>query len=370
MLTLNRRRAIGLMGYTALVMPYVKRAHAEDAVLNVYNWADYIGETTIEDFQSLTGIAVTYDTYSSAEEVNAKMLAGSTGYDVVDIASTSMARFAQAGILKELDKSKLPGWGNLDPIVMKMMEKQDPGNKHGVPYMWGSVGFTFNVDMVRERIPDADLDNLDILFKPENAAKLADCGISILDTSDDVLMLALSYLGVADPYGAPTSEYQKVIDAFKPIRQYIRTFDNTNYLNALPNKEICVANNWSGDYATAKARAAEAGVDINLEYHVPKTGAPVWIDCMVIPVDAPHPENAHKFLEYMLQPEVVAKCTNYTNYANANLPAKKFVDEAVLSNPAVYPDEEVMKRLYAPRPTSEEQDRELTRALQTIKSGA
>ena len=367
---LSRRSVLAMAaGASALAMPAVHRAKAEDAALNVYNWADYIGETTIEDFQSATGIAVTYDTYSSAEEVNAKLLAGSTGYDVVDVASTAMVRFAQAGILQKLNKSKLPNWKNLDPQILQIMQSMDPGNEFGVPYMWGSVGFTFNVDMVRERVPNADLDNLDTVFKPENAAKLADCGISILDTSDDVMMLMMSYIGIADPYAAKTSEYQRVIDLFKPVRQHIKTFDNTNYLNAIPNKELCVINNWSGDYATAKARAEEAGVKINLEYHVPKTGAPAWIDTMVVPSDAPHPENAHKFLDYMMQPEVIAKCTDYTNYANANLAAKAFVDPKVLSNPAVYPDEAVMKRLYAPKPTSEEQDRELTRALQTIKSG-
>jgi putrescine transport system substrate-binding protein len=367
---INRRNALKVTTSSALLaMPFVRRARAEDAVLNVYNWADYIGETTIEDFQSATGIAVTYDTYASAEEVNAKMLAGKTGYDVVDVASTSAQRFVQAGILQKLDKSKLPSWSNLDPDVLRILEGLDPGVQYSMPYMWGSVGFTYNVDMVKERLPNAELDNLDTLFKPENAAKLADCGISILDTSDDVIMLGMSYLG-KDPYTKDTKEYQAVIDLFKPIRQYIKTFDNTNYLNAIPNKELCVINNWSGDYATANARAKEAGVELNLEYHVPKTGSPAWIDTFVIPADAAHPENAHKFLEYLLQPEVIAKCTNYTNYANANVPAKKFIDAAVLQNPAVYPDERVMKRLYPPQVTNEEQDRELTRALQAIKTGS
>lgn len=369
-MNVTRRKLLALsMGASTLAMPAIRRARAEDAQLNIYNWADYIGETTIEDFQSATGIAVTYDTYSSSEEVNAKMLAGSTGYDVVDVASSAMVRFAEAGILSKLDKSKLPNWKNLDPSVLEIVQSMDPGNEHGAPYMWGSVGYTFNVDLVRERLPDVDLDNLDFLFKPENAAKLADCGISILDTSDDVLMLAMSYLGIADPYAAPVSDYQRVVDLYKPIRQYIKTFDNTNYLNAIPNKELCVINNWSGDFATAKARAIEAGVELNLEYHVPKTGAPAWLDMMVIPSDAPHVDNAHKFLNYMMEPEVIAKCSNFTNYANANIASKPFVDPSLLSNPAIYPDAAVLKRLYAPKPTSEEQDRELARAFQSIKSG-
>ena len=366
---ITRRTALGAMaGAAALSMPYVRRARAEDTVLNVYNWADYIGETTIEDFQSATGIAVTYDTYSSAEEMQAKMLAGSTGYDVVVSAGLEMPRFKAAGIYEKLDRSKLPSWGNLDPEVMRILGGWDPGNEYGIPYMWGSVGFTYNVDMVKERLPDADLKSMDTIFKPENAAKLADCGISILDSPYDTMLMVLKYLG-KDGDTTNVADYQDVVEAFKPIRQYIRTFDNTNYLNAIPNKELCVINNWSGDYATAKARADEAGVEINLAYFVPKTGAPAWVDCLCMPADAQHKEAGYKFLEYLLQPEVIAKCTNYTNYANGNAASKPFVDEAVLADPAVYPDDATIKLLWAPKPFSEEQDRALTRAWQDIKSG-
>ncbi len=180
--------------------------------------------------------------------------------------------------------------------------------------------------------------------------------------------MMLPYLG-KNGDTTDVADYRAVVDAFKPIRQYIRTFDNTNYLNAIPNKELCVVNNWSGDYSTAKARAAEAGIDINLAYYVPKTGSPAWVDCLCIPADAAHKENAYKFLEYMLQPEVIAKCTNFTNYANGNLASKKFVDPAVLADPAVYPDDETIKRLWAPKPFNDEQDRELTRAWSEIKTG-
>lgn len=369
MLKLNRRRAIGLMGYTALAMPYVKRAQAEDMVLNVYNWTDYIGETTIEDFQTASGIAVTYDTYSSAEEMQAKMLAGSTGYDVVDMAGIELPRFIQAKIYDKLDKSKLPGWKNLDPEVLRILAGWDPGNEYAMPYMWGSVGFTYNVDMVKERIPDADMSTMDLIFKPENAEKLADCGISILDSPTDIMLMVLKYLG-KDGDTTNLDDYKAVVEAFKPIRQHIRTFDNTNYLNAIPNKELCVINSWSGDYSTAKTRAEEAGVaDLNLAYFVPKTGAPAWCDCMCIPSDAKNKDNAYKFIEYLLQPEVIAKCSNYTNYANGNLASKPFIDPAVLNNPAVYPDEATMKLLWAPKPFSDEQTSAYTRAWTEIKSG-
>ena len=366
---LTRRTALGLIGGAgALAMPNIRRARADDAVLNVYNWADYIGETTIADFQSATGIAVTYDTYSSAEEMQAKMLAGSTGYDVVDTAGLEMPRFVKAGVYDKLDKSKLTNWGNLDTEVLRILAGWDPENLYTIPYMWGSVGITYNVDMVRERIPGADLESLDLIFKPENAAKLADCGISILDSQSDVMMMALKYAG-KDGDTTNVADYQAVVDLFKPIRQYIRTFDNTNYLNAIPNKELCVINNWSGDYSTAKTRAKDAGVDINLAYFVPKTGAPAWVDCLCIPRDAAHKDNAYKFLNYMMEPEVIAKCTNFTNYANGNAASKKYVDPGILENPAVYPDEAVKARLWAPKPLNDEQDREMTRAFSAIKTG-
>jgi putrescine transport system substrate-binding protein len=299
--------------------------------------------------------------------MQAKMLAGQTGYDVVDMAGVSLPQFNKAGIYQKLDRSRLPSWGNLDPDVLRMLAVWDPGNEHSIPYMWGSVGFTYELDMVRERLPDVDLETLDAWLKPENAEKLADCGISILDSPSDILLMVMKHLGI-NPDTATEADFQKVADAFKPIRKYIRTFDNTNYLNAIPNKELCVINNWSGDYSTAKNRAAEAGVEINLGYYVPKSGAPAWCDCLCIPSDAPHKDNAYKFIEYMLQPEVIAKCSNFTNYANGNLASKPFVDPQVLANPAVYPDAEVMKRLWTPLPQTPEQERVMTRIWTAIKS--
>lgn len=368
-MTVNRRKAASLIAASAFVsMPYIRRVRAEEQTLNVYNWADYIGETTIEDFQSATGISVTYDTYTSAEEMEAKMLAGSTGYDAVFMTALKLPNFIKAKVYHKLDRSRLPGWSNLDPVVLKLTEVWDPGLDYGLPYMWGSVGITYNSDLVRERLPDARLDSLDILLKPENAAKLADCGISLLDSPTDVIPLVLRYLG-KDGDTTNVADYQAVIEALKPVRQYIRTFDNLVILNALPNGELCAANTWSGDYSTAKARAEEAGVDIKLEYHVPETGAPAWSDSICIPADAKHMDAAYKFLNFMLEPEVIAKCTNLTHYANANLASKPFVDPAILADPAVYPDDAVKARLWALKPLSEEQDRAMTRAWQTIKSG-
>ncbi len=364
---LTRRTTLTALG-GALAMPWVRPSWAQAGTVNVYNWADYIGETAVEDFQTETGIGVVYDLYPSSEEMQAKILAGQTGYDLVLQAGMSLPNMVQAGVYQKFDRTKLTGWGNLDPEILKVVEGFDPGNAYGVPYMWGSVGFTYNVDMVKERLPDADLSDPGTIFDPANAAKLADCGISILDSPTDIGLIVLKYLGV-DPDTTDVTQYEKIVEAFKPVRQYIRTFDNQNYLNAIPNQELCVINTWSGDYGVAKTRAAEAGVELNLAYFVPKTGAPAWFDLWAIPADAANVDNAHKFADYLLRPEVIAACTDYTGYANANKAATPLVDPAIASDPAVYPDAETMSRLWTPKPQSEEQDRALTRIWTQVKAG-
>jgi putrescine transport system substrate-binding protein len=366
-MNLKRRSALALMG-SALATPYVRPSWAQAGTVNVYNWSDYIGETTVADFEAETGIGVVYDLYASAEEMQAKMLAGSTGYDAVVMAGLSLPQFITAGIYDKLDRSKLTGWGNLDPEILRVVEGYDPGNLYGVPYMWGSVGFTFNLDMIKERLPDADLESLDTIFKPENAEKLADCGLSILDSPTDIGFMVLSYLGI-DPGTAGPEEYRKMADVFAGIRPNIATFDNSNYLTAIPNGELCAVNSWSGDYGVAKARAAEAGIEMNLAYYVPNTGAPAWFDMLCIPADAPNKENAYRFIDYLLRPEVIAACTNYIGYANANKAATPYLDPAIAADPAVYPDEETLGRMYTTQPQTEEQDREITRIWAEIKAG-
>ncbi len=366
-MSLTRRRLLAGFG-AVLATPWVRPSYAGSGNLNIYNWSDYIGETTIEDFQTETGINVVYDLYASAEEMQAKMLAGSTGYDVVIQSSLALPQFIKANIYQKLDKTRLKNWANLDPVILKINEGFDPGNLYGAPYTWGTVGFTFNMDMVRERLPDADLSSMDVIFKPENAAKLADCGISLLDSPADIGFMVLSWLGI-DPSTAGPEDYAKMVAAFKPIRQYVSTFDNANYVTALPNKELCVANSWSGDYGVAKARAKDAGITLNLQYFVPKTGVPAWFDLWCIPGDALDFDNAYTFIDYMLRPDVIAKCTDFTGYANANKAATPLVDKAISSDPAIYPDAETLKRMYTPKPQTEEQERDLTRAWAEIKAG-
>lgn len=366
-MTLTRRKALLTLG-TALAVPYVRPSWAQAGTVNVYNWSDYIGETTIADFEAETGIGVVYDLYASAEEMQAKMLAGSSGYDVVLQSGLGLGKLVKTGIFQAPDRTKLTNWGNLDPVLLKVLEGFDPGNTYGVPLSWGSVGFTFNLDLVRERLPDADLSDLGTILKPENAALLADCGLSLLDSPTDFGFMVLAYLGI-DVDSAGAAEYAKMAEALAPIREYVTTFDNSNFLNTLPTGEVCAVNNWAGDYAVATARAKEAGLDVNLAYFVPKTGAPAWFDLWCIPADAGNVGNAHLFIDYLLRPQVAADFTNLTGYGTANLAAKPLLDPAIASDPAIFPDTETLARLFTPAPQTEEQDREITRIWTDIKSG-
>lgn len=366
-MTLNRRSTLLGLG-AGLAMPWVRPSWAQAGTVFVYNWADYIGETTLQDFTAETGIEVVYDMYASMEEMQAKMLAGATGYDVVLQAGLVLPTMVQAGVYQPLDRSKLTGWGNLDPAILKIVEGFDPGNTHGVPYTWGSVGMTYNLALVRALLPDADLESLDVILNPETAAKLGECGLSLLDSSTDWGYMVLRYLGV-NTDTATEADYRRLVDVMTPIRDYVATFDNTGYLTTLPNGELCAVNSWSGDYGVAKARAAEAGIEVDLAYYVPKSGAPAWFDVWAMPADAANTDNGYRFMDFMLRPEVVAKCTNFTGYANANKAATAFVDPAISGDPAVYPDAETLTRLYTPRPLTPEQETALTRIWTEIKTG-
>jgi putrescine transport system substrate-binding protein len=364
---LNRRSTLLGLG-AGLASPWVRPSWAQAGTVYIYNWADYIGETTIEDFATETGIEVVYDMYASMEEMQAKMLAGSSGYDVVLQSGLILPTMVQAGIYQPLDRTKLTGWGNLDPAILKIVEGFDPGHTHGVPYTWGSVGFTYNLELVRALLPDADLESLDVILNPESAAKLAECGLSLLDSPTDWGYMVLRYLGI-NTDTATEADYRRLVEVMAPIRDYVSTFDNTNFLTTLPNGEVCAVNNWSGDYGVAKTRAAEAGIEVDLAYFVPKTGAPAWFDMWAMPADAANIENGYRFMDYMLRPEVVAKCTDFTGYANANKAATALVDPSISGDPAVYPDAETLTRLYTPRPLTPEQETALTRIWTEIKTG-
>jgi putrescine transport system substrate-binding protein len=343
-------------------------ALAEDLQLNIYNWADYIAKGTVPAFEQATGIKVVYDTYDSDAALEAKVMAGDSGYDLVTTSTDFFSRQIKAGVYQTLDKSKLPNWRNLDPTVLKLIAEFDPGNAHTVPYLRGVNGFAYNVDMIKARMPDAPVDSLDMVFKPDIVAKFADCGVSFMDNAEDVIQLALNYLHL-DPNTQKPEDFKAAEQLLLSVRPYVRTFDSEGFMNALPNKELCIAMSWSGDYQTALARAKAAGVTINLAFTVPREGANAWYDAWLIPAGAPHPEAAYRFLNYMLDPKVIAETTNEIHYGNDNLAANAYVDPAILNNPAIYPTPAMANRLYPSREVSAATERLRTRTWTRIKTG-
>jgi putrescine transport system substrate-binding protein len=342
---------------------------ARAGVVNVYNWSDYITPETLERFTRETGIRVVYDVYDSDEVLEAKLVTGNTGYDLVFPSLPFAQRHIAAGLYAELDKTKLPSLDNLYPdIVAAVGAEADPGNRHLVPYMWGTTGLGFNVQKVRERLGDVALDTWAILFDPANAAKLADCGISILDESQEAFAAALFFLG-RDPNGAGPEDLEAVRAAYAAIRPHVRYFHSSKYIEDLANGEICLALGYNGDVLQAAARAEEAGNGVEIGYAIPREGAIRWIDSMAIPADAPNKDNAHRFIEFLLQPDVIAPISDYVNYANANQAATPLVSAAVREDPGVYPPAETMARLVTPRKLPEEQNRARVRAWTSIKSG-
>lgn len=355
-----------MIGILALLL--AAPVHAEERVLNIYNWADYIGPDTLADFEREFGIKVNYDIYDTSEVVDTRLMAGRSGYDVVFHSATFTVRLIEAGLFLPLDRARLPNWKNLDPRLLQLFESFDPGMRYSAPYMWGTMGFSYNVDMVRARAPDAPVDSAAFVFDPKNAARFADCGLTLLDSPTDVIPTAMLYLG-HEANSTDPAQLKEVEALLKGIRPYIKYFDSTKMLIDMPNREVCVAMSWSGDYSVAWRRAREAGIDLNLAYTVPKEGVPLWLDAAYIPADAPHPDNAHKFIDFLLRPEVIAPISNFTGYANANLAATPLVDAEFRNNPAIYPDEETFARLHPSAVKAPKIERLRSRTFTRIKTG-
>jgi len=339
----------------------------EEPELRIYNWADYIGKNTIANFEATTGIKVIYDTYDADETLEAKMMAGDAGYDVVSTSTDYFSRQIKAGIYRPLDRALLPNWKNLDPQVLAIEAQADPGNRHAMPYLRHVNGFAYNVDMIRARMPDAPVDSLDMIFRPEIIRRFADCGVTFLDSAEDVLQLALNYLHL-DPNTTRPEDYKRAEELLLTVRPYIRAFDSSEYMNGLANSEFCISMSWSGDYAAASARAKAVGVDVHLAFTVPKEGANGSFDAWLIPADAPHPLAAHRFLNYILEPRVIAGITNFIHYANDNAAAKAYVDPLILGDPAVYPSAVVEARLYHAREVGPALERLRNRTWTRIKT--
>ena len=318
----------------------------EAAVLNVYNWSDYVDPQVLEDFRKETGIEVRYDVFDSNEVLETKLLTGNSGYDVVVPSAYFLERQLAAGVFQKLDETQLPGLANLDPDVVQQAARHDPGNEHSVVYMWGTTGIGYDADKVRKIMPDAPVDSWKLLFDPAVLAKLKDCGVSVLDDPTDMVATALLYLG-KDPNSEVESDLAAAEALLMKIRPHLRTIHSSQYIDQLANGELCIAVGYSGDILQARDRAEEAGRPIDIRYSIPREGALMWFDTLAIPADAPHPANAHRFIEYLLQPEVAAMNSNFVYYANANAKATSLLDEELRSDPGIYPSPDVKARLHA-----------------------
>ena len=336
--------------------------------VHIYNWSDYIGPTTLVDFNKATGIKPVYDVFDSNETLEGKLLAGHTGYDVVVPSNHFLGKQIKAGAFQKLDKSQLPNYSNLDPVLLKRLEKNDPGNQYAVPYLWGTNGIGYNVEKVKAALGVDKIDSWAMLFEPENIKKLSSCGVSFLDSGDEIIPAMLNYMGLS-PNSEDPEDYKKAEAKLLAIRPYVTYFNSSKYISDLANGEICVAAGFSGDVFQAKARAAEAGKGIDIAYVIPKEGGNLWFDMLAIPRDATNIKEAHAFINYLLKPDVIAKVSDSVGYANPNPKAGELMDQAVRTDEAVYPSQAVVDKLYVNAELPAKIQRLMTRSWTKIKSG-
>lgn len=334
--------------------------------VHIYNWSDYVAEDTLAEFKKATGITPVYDVFDSNEVLEGKLLAGGSGYDVVVPTNHFLGKQVKAGAFQKLDKALLPGIANLDPKLMKHLEANDPGNEYAVPYLWGTNGIGYNVRMVKAALGIDSIDSWDVLYKPENLAKLANCGVSFMDSADEMIPSMLNYLGL-DPNSENLEDYAKAEEQLKALKPYIRYFHSSKYISDLANGNICVAVGYSGDVLQAADRASEAGND-EVAYVIPKEGANLWFDTLAIPADAGNVAEAHAFINFLLQPEVIASVSEYVGYANPNLAALELMDQELRDDPRVYPSQAVLDKLYTNHELSTQAQRAMNDAWTRVKA--
>lgn len=337
--------------------------------VRVYNWSDYIDEDLLAKFEEETGYDLIYDVFDSNEVLETKLLAGGSGYDVVVPSATFLQRQISAGAFQPLDKSKLSNIGNLWDVVEARTETYDPGGNYSINYMWGTTGIGVNVDKVTEILgEDAPMNSLDLIFDPANMEKLAACGVHFLDAPTELIPAALQYIG-EDPDAKDEETLAKAEPVLSAVRPYVQKYHSSEYISALANGDICVAFGWSGDILQSRDRADEADNGVEIAYNAPVEGALMWFDQMAIPVDAPNPEGAHAFLDFILDAENIAAASNYVYYANGNEASKPLLLEDVIGDPAIYPDEATLETLYTTTPYDARAQRFVTRMWTRVKSG-
>ncbi len=337
--------------------------------VRVYNWSDYIDEALLTKFEDETGLDLIYDVFDSNELLETKMLAGSSGYDVVVPTGTFLQRQISAGAFQKLDKSKLPNIDNMWDVIQERTEQYDPGNEYSINYMWGTTGIGVNLAKVKEVLgEDAPINSLSLVFDPANMEKLASCGVHFLDAPTEMIPAALKYIG-EDPDAQDADTIEKAEPVLTAVAPYVQKFHSSEYINALANGDICVAFGWSGDILQARDRAAEADNNVEIVYNPVKEGSLMWFDQMSIPVDAPNPEGAHMFLNFIMEAENAAAASNYVYYANGNKASQELLNEDVIGDTAIYPDEETLENLYTVSPYDAKTQRTVTRLWTKVKSG-
>jgi putrescine transport system substrate-binding protein len=365
----TRSRAVAIAIAIAAALAPAAGTAQKGRVVNFYNWSDYVDPTVFDEFTKETGITVRYDTFDSNDTLEAKLLAGQSGYDVVVPTAYFLARQIAAGIFQKLDKPKLPNLASAWPEIANRLAVYDPGNLYAVNYMWGTTGIGYNVKKAKEILgADTAIDSWDYVFNPDKISKFKDCGIHLLDSSDDIMSAGLHYLDL-DPNSSDPADLQKVTDLLLKIRPYVRKFHSSEYLNALTTGEICFVVGFSGDVKQAQKRAAEAKGGIEIGYSIPKEGAQLWFDNLAIPKDARDPAEAHELINYLLKPEIAAKNTNYVWYANGDVPSR-FIDQPILDDRSIYPDAATMAHLYTIIARDQKSQRLINRLWTRIKTGS
>ncbi|MDY6948851.1 MAG: polyamine ABC transporter substrate-binding protein [Pseudomonadota bacterium] len=343
-------------------------AAAEEKILHVYNWSDYIAEDTIKNFEEQTGIKVTYDVFDSNDMLETRLLAGNSGFDVVVPSASFLERQIKAGVFQKLDKSQIPNLSNMDPDIQQRVALHDPNNDHAVTYLWGTTGIGYNVDKVKKILGDKPLDSWNQIFDPKEIAKFKDCGVSVLDAPDELLKVVLQWMG-RDPNSQKEEDLVAAAEKLQLIRPYIRKIHSSQYIDDLANGELCVAVGWSGDILQARDRAEEAGQGVKVAYAIPKEGTIVWFDMLAIPADAKHPKNAHAFINYLMDPQVAANNSNFVNYANGNASSFAMVSDDVKNDPGVYPTPEVKAKLFPSLAYDEQATATMARLWQKFTTG-
>ena len=349
----------------ALAVPSVQAAARE---VKVYNWSDYIGETTLADFKTATGITALYDVFDSNETLEGKLLTGRSGYDLVVPSNHFLGKQIKAGAFQKLDRTLLPNWDNLDPLLLKQLQVNDPGNQYAVPYLWGTNGIGYNVAKVKEVLGIEQIDSWAVLFEPENMQKLASCGVSFLDSADEMIPSVLTYMGL-DPNSHSAEDLAKAEAKLLAVRPYVTYFHSSKYIGDLANGNICVAAGFSGDILQAADRAEEAGKGIEIAYSIPNEGANLWFDMLAIPVDAGNPQEAHALINFLLDPAAIAGVSDYVGYANANTRAGELMDQDVRNDESVYPPQAVLDKLFISAELPVKVQRLMTRSWTKVKSG-